>query len=173
MATSEGREKFILFTLAGTDYGLRSQDVLHVEMVDRVTPVPNAAPFIEGVVFSRGAVVPVVNLRARFGFDRAPFDVRTRLLVVGGDSRRVGLLVDSAREFITIPAGTIHPPQEAITGLSGRYLEGVATIGQRIILVLNVTEVLSFAPETDEGWPRATGETRQAASGETRQPGER
>src|SRR5512133_285796 len=107
MATRDGADKFILFTLAGADYGLRSRDVQHIEMLDRVTPVPNASPFIEGIVFSRGAVVPVVNMRVRFGFDRAPFDVRTRLLVVGGEKRRVGLLVDRAREFLTIPAGAL------------------------------------------------------------------
>lgn len=161
MAANDGGEKFILFALAGTVYGLRSRDVLHIEMIDRVTPVPNAAPFIEGIVFSRGAVVPVVNLRARFGFERVPNDMRTRLLVVGSDGRRVGLLVDSAREFLTIPAGAIQPPHDAITGLSGRYLEGVATIGQRIVLILSVAEVLTFAPETTQGAPVAAGESKQ------------
>ncbi len=139
----EAAEEFILFTLAGTQYGVRSRDVLHVEMVGPITPVPNAAPFVEGVVFSRGQVIPVVNLRARFGFDRAPSDLRSRLLVVGDSGRTVALLVDGAREFITIPAGAIHPPHEAITGLSGRYLEGVATRGERIVLVLDLHEVLA------------------------------
>lgn len=138
-------EKFILFMLAGTQYAVRSRDVQHVEMVETITAVPNAAPFVEGVVFSRGQVVPVVNLRVRFGFERTPFDARTRLLVVASDGRRVGLAVDSAREFMTIPAGAIHPPHEAITGLSGRYLEGIATIGERIILVLDVARILALA----------------------------
>ncbi len=160
MTTGDGADKYIVFTLAGTDYALLSRDVLHIEMVDRVTPLPTAAPFVEGIVFSRGAVVPVVNLRVRFGFERAPFDVRTRLLVVGGEGRRVGLLVDRAREFLTIPAGAIQPPRDAITGLSGRYLEGVATVGQRIVLVLNVAEVLAFAPDRVEV-PAAAGEGGQ------------
>ncbi len=147
MSTDESAEKFVLFTLAGTDYGLRSRDVLHIEMVDRITPVPNAAPFVDGIVFSRGAVVPVLNLRARFGFERAPVDLRTRLLVVGRDGRRVGLLVDRAREFITIPAGAIQPPHDAITAVSGRYLEGVATIGERMVIVLKVDEILAFVPD--------------------------
>ncbi len=60
--------------------------------------------FVDGVVFSRGAVVPAVNLRARFGFERAPYDARTRLIVVQHGGRSVGLIVDSAREFVTIPA---------------------------------------------------------------------
>ena len=61
--------------VAGTTYALRSQDVAHVEMVEQVTRVPNAPPFVDGVVFSRGEVVPAINLRARFGFERAPLDL--------------------------------------------------------------------------------------------------
>ena len=85
-------EPFILFTVAGTTYGLRSRDVAHIEMVDQITAVPNAAHFVDGVVFSRGQVVPALNLRARFGFERAPYDLSTRLLVVreGGAQRRAG-----------------------------------------------------------------------------------
>jgi chemotaxis signal transduction protein len=120
--------------------------VLHMEMVEHVTPVPNAPAFVEGVVFSRGQVVPVINLRARFGFERKPLDLRTRLLVVQNEGRRVGLLADEAREFMTIGDSSIQPPNEGINGLSGNYLEGVATLGGRIVLILNVREVVDAIP---------------------------
>ena len=137
-------ETFILFTVAGTTYALRSRDVAHVEMVEEVTAVPNATAFLDGVVFSRGEVVPALNLRARFGFERAPYDLATRLLVVRAGGRAVGLVVDGAREFVTIDPAAIQPPAAALTGLSGRYLEGVANIGDRLILLLNLGEVLTF-----------------------------
>ena len=137
-------EPFILFTVAGTTYALRSRDVAHVEMVDQVTAVPNAVHFVDGVVFSRGQVVPALNLRARFGFDKAPNDLSTRLLVVRDGARTVGLVVDSAREFVPIDPAAIQPPSAALTGLSGRYLEGVANIGDRLILVLNLAATLTF-----------------------------
>ena len=131
-------ETFILFSVAGTTYALRSRDVAHVEMVEDVTAVPNAVPFVDGVVFSRGAVVPALNLRARFGFDRAPYDLRTRLLVVRTEGRSVGLVVDAAREFLTLDSASIQPPGSGLSGLSGRYL------GDRLVLVLDLVEVLSF-----------------------------
>jgi len=137
---------YILFTVAGTAYAVKSGDVLHMEMVEHITPVPNAAPCVEGVVFSRGQVVPVVNLRVRFGFDRQPLDLRSRLLVVERDGRRVGLLADDAREFIAIDSAAIQPPHQAIAGLSGNYLEGVATLGNRIVLILDVREVVETIP---------------------------
>ncbi len=138
-------EPYVLFTLAGTAYALPSRDVQRMEMVEHVTPVPNAAPFVDGVVFSRGKVVPAVNLRRRFGFDRVAYDLKTRLIVVAHADRLVGLIVDSAREFVTIPAEAIQPPPEALAGTSGRYLRGVADVGDRVILILDVAGVLDAA----------------------------
>ena len=150
VATSESEraaaQPYILFSVAGTTYGLKSDDVLHIEMIEHVTPVPSAPAFVEGVVFSRGQVVPVINLRARFGFDRASMSGRTRLLIVQHEGRRVGLLVDESREFVRISDSAIRPPHEAIGGLSGNYLQGVATLGQRIVLILAVREVVETIP---------------------------
>jgi chemotaxis signal transduction protein len=144
---SAGRHQtYILFGVAGTTYAVRSHQVLHVEMVEQVTAVPNAPGCVEGVVFSRGQVVPVINLRSRFGFERAQLDIRTRLLVVQVDGRRVGLMADDAREFIGIADAAIRPPNEAIGGLSGSYLEGVATLGDRIVLVLDVRAIIEIVP---------------------------
>ena len=123
-----------------TAYALASQQVAHVEMVEHITPVPNAADVIDGVVFSRGEIVPALNLRARFGFPRIACDLRTRLLVVRHDGRTAGLLVDAAREFMAIPAAAIHPPNEGLRGMSGRYLSGIATIGDRMVLILDLAE---------------------------------
>lgn len=136
-------DQYILFTLAGTTYALKSRDVAHIEMVETITRVPNAPAFVDGVVFSRGEVVPAVNLRARFGFERAPADLRTRLVVVKDEERAVGLIVDAAREFASIPEEAIQPPNEALAGTSGRYLQGIASVGGRMVLVLSLAELLA------------------------------
>ena len=135
---------FIFFELAGTTYALPSHVIQQIEMVEQVTPVPNAPPFIDGVVFARGQVVPVVNLRCRFGFPRVPNDSKTRLMVVAYQGRTVGLLVDSAREFVMISEPEIQPAPETVTGLSGKYLAGIGTVGERVVLILHVDEVINF-----------------------------
>ena len=140
MATAEA---YILVELAGTAYAVHSTAVQRMEMVEHVTPVPNAPSFVDGVVFSRGRVVPAVNLRSRFGFDRAPYDLKTRLIVVTHDDRAVGLIVDSAREFVTIAADAIQPPPDGLAGTSGKYLRGIATVADRVILILDVAGVLN------------------------------
>jgi purine-binding chemotaxis protein CheW len=144
-------ETFILCEVAGTSYGVRSRHVQQLEMVEHVTPVPNAAPAVEGVVFSRGQVIPAVNLRVRFGFPKIPYDLRTRLVVVDVDGRTVGLIVDAAREFVRVAAGAIERPPDAMAGLGGGYLEGIASLDDRIVLVLDLAEVARIPEAPVEG----------------------
>ena len=139
---------FILFELAGTTYALHSQVVQQMEMVQEITPVPNAPNFVEGVVFSRGQVIPAINLRVRFGWEKVPYNIRTRLIVINVNNRTVGLITDSAREFISIPDEAILPPPEAISGLSGKYLAGIAMLGERLTLILNAEEIINLATDT-------------------------
>jgi chemotaxis signal transduction protein len=145
-------ETFVLFELAGTGYGVPSRLVRQIEMVEQITPVPNAPPFVAGLVFSRGHVIPALDLRARFGFDKIPYTPRTRLIVVQAGERTVGMIVDSAREFVTIGSDAIQPPPEAIAGLSGAYVEGIARLGERLVVLLDLDEVLSGteAPTRDD-----------------------
>lgn len=142
-------EPFILFELSGTTYGVRSRFVQQIEMIDDVASVPNAHPAVEGVVLVRGQVIPALNLRTRFGFEKIERDLRSRLVVINTDKRVVGLVVDTAREFIKISTDSIEPPPEALTGLSGHYLEGIATIGERMILILNLDAVLDLEYEVE------------------------
>ena len=137
-------EPFILFEVAGTTYGVRSRFVQQIEMIEDVAAVPNAHPAVEGVALVRGQVIPALNLRTRFGFDKIGRDLRSRLVVINSGTRVVGLIVDTAREFIKIPPESIEPLPEALTGLSGEYLEGIATINGRMILVLNLDAVLDL-----------------------------
>jgi len=146
--TTLTHDTYVLFLVAGTTYALPSADVRHMEMVEQITPVPNATECLEGVVFSRGQVVPVLNLRVRFGFERAPHDLGTRLLVVQSGERWVGLLVDSAREFVRIPRDAIQPPSAAMAALSAGYLDGIATLGERLVLVLNVAGTIAVTAGT-------------------------
>lgn len=148
-------ETYILFELAGAAYGVRSKDVLHVDMVEHITPVPNSTPCIEGVVFSRGQVIPAMNLRVRFGFPPEPSTARTRLIFLRCEQRTVALIVDSAREFRTLPAASIRPIEETLAGVSGNYVRGVATLGERLVLLLDLASVLDVGQPT--GTPAAVG----------------
>ncbi|HAO12990.1 MAG TPA: chemotaxis protein CheW [Planktothrix sp. UBA8407] len=136
-------QTYILFELAETTYGISSQVVQQMEMIEQITPVPNTLPFVEGVVFSRGQVIPAINLRVRLGLEKTSYNLRTRLIVINTNHRTVGLIVDTAREFLALSKDVIQPTNDGISSLSSRYLAGIATLGKRVILILNVEELLT------------------------------
>ena len=158
MATvASGNDSYVLFELAGATYALRSDDIQQLEMVSEPTPVPNAPAHVDGVVSVRGQVIPAVSLRARFGFPRVASDLRSRLVVVHAQGRTVGLLVDSAREFASIAPDLVRPLPDGIAGTTGRYLRGIAQQGDRLMLIVDVTELLAVDLEpTDASAPDPT-----------------
>lgn len=141
-------DTYIIFELNGAAFGVRSSNVQHVEMLEHVTPVPNTAPAVDGVVFSRGQVFPALNLRARFGLPRQAYDGSTRLIFLRVEERVVALIVDSAREFERIPAAEIRPVEATLVGVQGNYVEGVATVKARSVLILDVGKVLTLEETT-------------------------
>jgi purine-binding chemotaxis protein CheW len=136
-------ESYVLFELAGSVYGIPSQSVQHIDMFEHVTLVPNANPAIDGVVFSRGHVIPALNLRVRFGFPRREKTIQTRIVFATVHDRTVGLIVDSAKEFQRLPADSIRPIEETLTGINGKYLKAVTKVGERLVLLLDLQAVLN------------------------------
>ncbi len=133
---------YVIFQLGKTHYGIRSRYIQQIEMIENITHVPNVPNYVDGVVFSRGKVVPAINLRARFGMEKISYDIKTRMIVVKVKDREVGLIVDSAREYLTIPRENIQESFEDIFEISERFLEGIANLGGRLILILNLKEIL-------------------------------
>lgn len=136
-------EPYVLFEIGGSVYGIASRNVQHVEMFEHVTLVPNASPAIDGVVFSRGQVIPALNLRLRFGFPRQANTPRTRIIFATVHQRTVGLIVDTAREFRSLDTQTIRPIEETLTGINGQYLKAVTKINDRLVLILDLEAVLN------------------------------
>jgi purine-binding chemotaxis protein CheW len=136
-------DTYIVFELSGSAYAVSSTHVRHVEMVEHITPVPNTAASVDGVVFSRGQVIPAVNLRTRFGLPRQDHTAKTRLIFIQVQNRVVALIVDSAREFQRIPADLIQPIQKTLVGIEGNYVQGVATVKNRSVLIIDVGAVLT------------------------------
>ena len=155
---SIGGDAYVLCDVAGTAYAVDTREVEQLEMVGTLTGVPNAPAYVDGVTSSRGKVIPVVNLRARFGFPRATSSARARIIVTRVDARIVGLLVDSAREFTRIPAEAVQRAPDALDA-AAPYLRGVAHLGERLVLVLDVPALLgtTATPAVPIPAPSATG----------------
>jgi purine-binding chemotaxis protein CheW len=147
--TSEGennsvakKEPYIIFEIGTTAYGIQSSFVRQLEMIENITPVPNTPVYIDGVMFSRGKVIPVINLRIRFGLERIKYDLKTRVIVIRHEERIVGLIADSAKEYLQIPVLSVQPVPD-MPGSSAAWLSGVAVLENRTILILNVNHLLT------------------------------
>ncbi len=136
------QEGYILFCIGKTWYALPASQVQQVSLIEQVTPVPNAPDFVDGVVYLRGQVVPVINLRQRFGLERVPYDLRARLIVVQMRGRVIGLAVDSAREFVNISSEDIFLPPEDLAAAGSEYLSGITLSQDRLVFILDVERML-------------------------------
>lgn len=136
--------KVIVFKLGEEEYGI---DVDKVETIERMLPitrVPKTYSFVKGVVNLRGVVIPVIDLRGRFGLAETEPTDQTRIVIVSVEEMQVGFVVDSANDVIDLDTDVIDTPPEVVGGVKAKYLHGVARISEsRLLIMLNLSEVLN------------------------------
>jgi purine-binding chemotaxis protein CheW len=136
--------KVIVFALGEEEYGVEVEKVRTIERMMPMTRVPKVPEFIKGVINLRGVVVPVIDLRGRFGFPETEYTDNTRIIIVAVNDLEVGMIVDSANDVIDIDSDSIEAPPEIVGGLKAKYLRGIAKIADdRLLILLNLSEVLS------------------------------
>lgn len=135
--------QFVSFVIEHEEFGI---DILKVQEIIRpvaVTRVPNAPSFVEGVINLRGRIVTVVDLRRRFHLERREPDKDTRIIVVELGKRTVGFLTDAVKEVLRVHPSTIEPPPELTLGIDAAYIQGVAKLQDRLLILLDLEKVLS------------------------------
>jgi purine-binding chemotaxis protein CheW len=136
--------KVIVFTLGEESYGVEVDKVRTIERIVSLTRVPKTPPFVKGVINLRGVVVPVIDLRGRFGLPETGFTDNTRFIIVNINEIEVGLIVDSASDVIDIDSDLIEDPPEIVGGIRAKYLRGVAKMSDnRLLIMLDLAEVLN------------------------------
>ena len=135
-------ELHILFRVGETEYVLPVTEVLQMESFSGATRVPGTPLFVAGLVHVRGKVLPVIDLRARFGLAKVEPTMDTRVLVGQSEARTVGLVVDCAREVIHLSAEQFQPPPEVITQQAEGFVRSVAQAGKRIVMLLDLRKVI-------------------------------
>lgn len=132
----------VTFRVGSADYAIPASEVLHLESFETATHVPGAPPYVAGIVQVRGRLVPVVDLRARFGLPSIEHSIDRRVVVVQVGARIAGLLVDSAREVLHIDAAAFEDPPAIIGQQTAGFVKAVATIAKRLFLLIDVPRVL-------------------------------
>jgi len=132
----------VLCRVADADYVVAAADVLQMESYTGATRVPGAAAEVAGLVQIRGRVVPVLDLRVLFGFPSIEPTINSRVVVMNRGERTVGLLVDSAREVLKIPAADFHPPPPVVAQQTDGMVKAVAQAGSRLLMLIDFTKVI-------------------------------
>lgn len=140
----------VLFRVAESDYVVSAADVLHMESFTGATRVPGTQAHVVGLMQIRHRVVPIVDLRVRFGLPEAALSIDSRVVVVQDGVRAVGLLVDSAREVIAIAADAFHAPPEVITQQAQGFVTSVAQAGKRLVMLIDLRKIIGEEALSDE-----------------------
>lgn len=141
----EGEGVILGVKLGTEDYGIDTTQVKEIIRMREITPIPRQPPYVEGVMNVRGAIIPVVNLKKRFGL-RENGSKHPHIVIVESAKGLVGLLVDSVTEVVRVPAELIHPTPRVTKGIDGEYLRGICRLGEKLMIYLDLKKLLEAVP---------------------------
>jgi purine-binding chemotaxis protein CheW len=133
----------VSFQLGSEEYGVDISQVQEIIRMVEITHVPRAPKFMEGVINLRGQLIPIIDLRTRFGMQRIDATKSSRIIVTDIGNKRVGIVVDSVSEVLNIPIENVEDAPEMVAGVGTEYIQGVGKMGERLIIMLDLTMVIS------------------------------
>ncbi len=140
--------QLVSFRLADEEYGIEISKVREIILVGTITEVPQTPPYVKGLINLRSTVIPIIDLKLRFGLPEAERTDDTRIVVIDVGGKTMGVIVDAVNEVLRIsPEQISPPPAAAVAGLGDKYLTGLAKLENRLLILLDI-EQLMF----DENW---------------------
>jgi purine-binding chemotaxis protein CheW len=137
-------QQILVFALADEYFCVDIASVEGIVLLQEITKVSQQPFFVEGVINLRGSVLPVIDLRKRFGLAFQETTKDARIIVVTMGSKQVGMIVDVVSEVLTIPEQSIEPPPSMVTTVDTAFIVGIAKVDERLIILLDLAEVLTL-----------------------------
>ena len=141
---NKNSSQFVGFQIADQEYAFRIEQIQEIVILDRVTKTPQVPDYCDGVSNLRGSIIPIINLRTLFGLDPKAADAETRTIVVKVSERTMGCTVDTVSQVIRIPEDSIQPAPEQVTAGGANYIVGFAKLEGRLVIVLDINELLDL-----------------------------
>ena len=145
---TSGEIQIVVFELGDERYGLDIATVYEIIRHQPITAVPQAPAFVEGVINLRGRIIPVVDLRDRFGMGEGDLTKASRIVVADAGGTRVGLVVDGVSEVLMVPTDSVEPTPEVAANADHEYLRGIAKLGERLIILLSLDGLFGAAEQS-------------------------
>jgi len=134
--------QLVTFSIGEEEFGVNILQVQEIIRTMEITNVPRAPEFVEGVINLRGKVIPIVDMRRRFGLESKEHDKYTRIIVIEIDMIIVGFVVDAVSEVLRIPANSVQPPPPVVAGMDSDYIDGVGKLDDRLLILLDLDSLL-------------------------------
>ena len=141
-AVQENVLQFVTFTLNNEDYAVDILSVQEINRITEITKVPNSPDYVEGVVNLRGKVIPVINLRKKFGFSEKAIDETSRIIIMDIKGITYGVIVDSVSEVLRVPSSTVEATPPMSADANSKYIKGLAKLDNRLIILINIDELI-------------------------------
>jgi purine-binding chemotaxis protein CheW len=141
-AEGVGSLQMVSFRLAQEEYGIEITKVQEIILMGEITRVPQTPDFIKGLINLRSTVIPIVDLRLRFGMPQEEPTDETRIMVVNVAGKTIGIIVDAVNEVLRISRDQIAPPPPTVAGLGHEYLTGLAKLDKRLLILLDIDKIL-------------------------------
>jgi purine-binding chemotaxis protein CheW len=142
-------KQLVVFDLVKEHYGVDIAAVESIIKLQSITAVPHTLSFIEGVTNLRGAVLPVIDLRKRFGLPTREGTRDTRIVVIEIGGETVGMVVDAVTEVLRVPEEHIEPPPSLVATADSTFITGIAKVDERLIILLDLGRVLNPDEKAD------------------------
>jgi purine-binding chemotaxis protein CheW len=140
----EEQLQLLTFMLGGEEYALNIMDIKEIIRPKEATEVPKAPEYIMGIISLRGTIIPIFDVNRRLGLSSSERSAQNRVVVVKSQEHFFGLLVDSVVQVMDLPISRIEPPPEILGGVEGEFLRGVGRIDERLVILLNLSRILSM-----------------------------
>ena len=135
-------QQLVVFNLSGGGYGVDIGTVREIIRMQEITQIPKTPPYVEGVINLRGRVIPVLNLRERFGMEAGEESLAKRIVVVDTGEQSMGFVVDAVSEVLRVPRTAVEPPPSVVTSADSDYVVGIVKLPDRLISLLDLERML-------------------------------
>ncbi|MBI4667077.1 MAG: purine-binding chemotaxis protein CheW [Nitrospinae bacterium] len=136
------KNRYLTFRVGAEGYGLEIRHVTEIIGIQQITEVPDMPNFVMGMINLRGTVIPIIDVRLRFGLEPREYDGRTCIIVTILNETIVGLIVDEVSEVADIPEDSVEPPPRVSRGANSRFIQGLGKMGNEVKIILDVRKLL-------------------------------
>ncbi len=143
------RDKYLTFQIGEEEYGVGISFVTEINGVQPITELPDVADFIKGVINLRGNIVPVIDVRTRFGMPEREYDDRTCIIRVHYNDISVGLIVDQVAEVLNIKEDHIQAPPRVTSGGGNQFIQGLGRVDESVKILLDIDKLLYDRSDED------------------------